>query len=82
MCTSTLSLHQHELNLMTWRDAESSRGRETRRRPEGAPVFKKPDICMAFGLEMPFLCSCLQRHQNAQYNGALGVGRDFRCVKG
>jgi len=39
-------------------------------------------ICMAFGLEMPFLCSCLQRHQNAQYNGALGVGGDFRCVKG
>ena len=38
-------------------------------------------ICMAFGLEMPFLCSCLQRHQNAQYNGALGVGGDFRCVK-
>ena len=32
-----------ELILTTWRDAESSVSRETRRKPEEAPVFKKPD---------------------------------------
>jgi len=33
-----------ELILTTWRDAESSASRETRRKPEEAPVFKKPDV--------------------------------------
>ena len=37
---------------MTWRDAESSGGPETRRRPEGAPVFKKPDTQLE-SLERP-----------------------------
>ena len=36
---------------LTWRDAESSGRRETRRRPEGAPVFKKPDWAGLAGVE-------------------------------
>ena len=35
--------HSHELTLMTWHDGRAPHSRETRRRPEGAPVFKKPD---------------------------------------